>query len=183
MKPMLRATLLAAFLAVLTAPTTARAEGPYILPYERVTELWLTPSQARMYGPGAVNSLLGMEPGGAVGCQTPSVWCVADLTLYGVPADATFAFLSGILLITNPIGQSANFTITFRRPGWPGNCAKYIGQVVNANNPGGGERSGMALWVPIENGKVEYCFEYTGPIGWPDAAAYGVNLTVQGWAR
>ena len=164
-------------------PLTASADGPRPLPWTSVRELWITPSQARMYGPpGAVQSLIGTPQ--LVGCQMPSTWCVADLTLWGVPTDAKFAFLSGILLITHGINaQSADFHLTFRQPGDDtADCTKYIGQVIEPFQAGG-QRSGMAVWVPLVDGKLEYCFRYTGQAGWPDFAAYGVNLSVQAWAR
>lgn len=160
----------------------AHADGPYILPWEKVTELWLTPSQVRLYGPGALNSGVGVSP--TVGCITPNAWCVADLRRYGVPADAKYAFLTGLLIITHGYGsQLAWMTVTMRRPGdTSANCEKYIGQVVEAHT-GGGQRSGMATWVALMNGQVEYCFNYALPIGWPDWSSYVVNLSVQAWAR
>lgn len=161
----------------------AHADGPYVLPWERVTELWITPSQARLYGPGAVQSLIGIPPP-TVGCQVPGTWCVADLKPWGVPADAKYAFLTGLLLITHGTNsQQAALQLTFRKPGdVTADCSKYLGQVIEPFI-GGGERSGMATWVALVNGTVEYCFQYEPPTGWPDWAAYGLNLSVQAWAR
>lgn len=162
----------------------ARADGPYILQWERVSEIWLTPSQVRMYGPGAVQSLIDSDPQYQLGCQQPDMWCTADLTVWGVPADAKYAMLTGILLISHGASeQSADIRVTFRKPGdATADCQKYLGQAAN-NRPGGGARSGMATWVPLAGGKTEYCFEFTGPLGWPTWSSYGINLSVQAWAR
>lgn len=167
--------------ALLLIPSLALADGPYILPWEQVTEIYFTPSQVRMYGPGALQSLVGVPD--PVGCQSQNTWCEADLTLYGVPTDAKYAFMSGLLLITHGTNaQQADYQITFKKPGTTGDCSKYLGQTVEPHT-GGGQRSNMSTWVPLSEGKTEFCFRYNAPAAWPNWSSYGVNLSVQAWAR
>jgi len=169
-------------LLFLLAQGCALADGPYALPWAKVKELWITPSQARMYGPGAVQSLIGTDS--PAGCQEPGTWCRADLKPFGVPDDAKFAFLTGLLIITHGTGeQLAAISLTFRQVGdTSADCDKMIAEAVETRI-GSGQRSGVATWVPVTNGTVEYCFNVVGQSGWPDWSAFGLNLSVQAWGK
>jgi hypothetical protein len=165
--------------------STAAAEPPNLpLPWLKLDSVYVTPGPARMYTNNAIHVLTRMQPGDALGPQDQGVWHTADLTPFGVSEDAKAAFLSGILIITHGLANEiAWMTVVFRRPGDQTDCSKYIGQVAETS-ASGGQRSGLATLVPLKDGKVEYCYRIPPNMpSWPDASAYGINLSVQWWGR
>lgn len=121
----------------------------------------------------------------------PGQWISVDVSALGVPSDAFAVNLGGLLLIT--VGQeigTANLTIAFRAPGKTNvTCGHYVGQAITVNPPSNnGARSPLSVWVPISNGRFEYCWQ-RGTVGtsfptgtlaaWPLTSSYGVNLSVQ----
>lgn len=116
------------------------------------------------------------------GTQGKDIWHTVDATVFGVPADARFIFLSGILIITkaNPAGN-ADLRLYIRKFGStdePG----VIGQTVIGPETGG-QRSTMASWVTLNCGKFQFKYVLsTGPSG-PPYITYGANLSIQMWAR
>ena len=103
--------------------------------------------------------------------------------LKGLTADAQAAFLSGLLIITRgTTSETADITLTFRRPGDGTPCTKYLGQAVEAHS-GGGQRSPISSWVPLDDGKFEFCYRIMTPGSWPTNSAYGINMSLQAWTR
>jgi hypothetical protein len=177
-------------------PYAARAEAPVLpLPWQKVTEFYVTPSPSRMYGPAnAVYVQTGLPAELNEGPQTRGVWHTVDLASFGVPSDAVAAFLSGLLIITGgEVAEVADLRVVFRRPGDTTPCTKYLGQTSFQTNVvptpygnmaiGGGQRSNMATWVPLADGKFEFCYQVSTGGAWPTNPSYGINLSLQAWAR
>lgn len=182
---------LAAVIAALCA-FQARAESPPSpLPWLRVSEFYVTPSPSRIYGPNnAVYVQTRLPEGSNVGPQQVDTWHTVDLAAFGVPSDAVAAYLSGMLVITGgTTPEIANITIGFRRPGDTTSCGKYLGQATFQTNSVagqsiiGGQRTNMATWVPLSNGKLEFCYSLSTAGAWPDNPSYAINLSIQAWAR
>lgn len=187
---------------ILFLSSSALAEAPpHPLPWERVEEIYFTPSQVRMYGPDNVVYIQCQIPQPYGACR-PNVWHRFDLKPLGVAPDAKFAFLSGMLIISHGyVFETSNLTVTFRRPGDnAASCAKYLGQAQATQNmspplltqggdpyivPVDSARSNMATWVPVSNGEIDWCYAYSGAVGlYPHGgSAYAINLSVQAWAR
>jgi hypothetical protein len=123
-------------------------------------------------------------------------WQEVDLTAapWNVGVTAKAAFLAGLVIISS--GNSAPETdsagIIFRAPGDTRiscSTANFIGQTIFQVNTvsgvilGGGQRAAMATWVPVVNGKIEYCWTRNTTGSWPNSGAYGFNLAVQAWAE
>jgi len=155
---------------------------PIILPFDKVNEIYLTASQDRLYGEAPVYVQLGTSY--PAGPTQQNVWHRVDLKPWGVPADAKFAMLNGLLVIThgtNP--QIADIKVTFRSPAdITADPTRYIGQCIEAHI-GGGQRTNMSAIVALLNGEFDYAYSATGPIGWPDYASYAINLSLDGYAR
>lgn len=119
------------------------------------------------------------------GCATENNFCVVDLKPSGVAADAKAAFIQGLLIITAGSDSPpaiANLTIAFRRPGDPAvTCAHYLGQAVIATFTG--ERTNFSSWVPLVDGKFEFCWRRTTHGTYPAVAAYGFNMGAQAWVK
>lgn len=171
-----------AWLFYLTWPV--HAEPPTLpLPWTRLDEIYVTPSPVRMYTNNAVQVLTRL--GDPLGPQEPNVWHTIDLTPFGVGVDATAAGLSGILIITHGYAvETAWLTLVFRRPGDAFNdCTKYIAQVIEPALQGG-VRAPFSTMVPLRKGQLEFCYRIPeGMPAWPDASAYGFNLSVQWWGK
>lgn len=183
--------LIAALLSALAPP--ALAQETYAPQWVQASEFYINVGPPRQYiGPVFVNSYTGA--GGAAGS-----WQLADLTgaPWSIPVDATAAKLRGIVIITggNQTG-TADIGVVIRAVGDTRvSCtgANYTGQAVFQTNVvpvngtnyviGGGERSGMATWVPLTAGKFEWCWTRSTPGQWPSQPSYGVNLSVESWAR
>lgn len=159
------------------------AAPPMPLPWLKVNEFYVTPSPSRMYGPDNAVYVQTRLPSN-YGPQQTGVWHKSDLKPLGVSADAVAAFLSGLLIITHGTAEEiADIRVAFRRPG-DTDCdtSKYLGQSCEAHI-GGGQRSGLATWVPLTNGEFEFCYQIATPGAYPQNSAYAINLSLQAWAR
>lgn len=174
---------------VLSSGWAAADTPPRPFPWVKANELYVTPSASRQYGPdengeaGNVIYVITRIPGPVYGPQESGVWHTVDLKPLGVTADAQAAFLSGILIITRgTTSETADITVAFRRPGDGTPCTKYLGQAVEAHS-GGGQRSPISSWVPLDDGKFEFCYRIMTPGSWPTNSAYGINMSLQAWTR
>lgn len=181
---------LLAAIAIL-CPLSVSAEPPSLpLPWQKVTEFFVTPSPSRMYGPAnAVYVQTGLTSGNE-GPQERGIWHTVDLRPFGVSEDAAAAFLAGLLIITGGFTEeTADIQVGFRRPGDTTPCSKYLGQtsfqtnIVNGQSLPGGQRSNMATWVPLAGGKFEFCYRVSTSGSWPVNPSYAINLSLQAWAR
>lgn len=180
-----------AFLAGLwLAGSAAHAQAPNYQ-WEKVNEFYVTRTPSIQYGAGVSPLFISTcSPYTAsAGCHTnwyyaTNTWHKIDLKPHGVAADAKVAFLTGLMIITHGSTQeTADAIIGFRKPGdTSATCGQYIGQVTEAHI-GGGQRSGLATWVPLENGEFEFCWRVSTPGLWPQHSSYGLNLAVQAWGR
>jgi hypothetical protein len=131
----------------------------------------------------------------------PQTWHVVDLTKctarapWCLPSDAAFAFVSAIMVQTSGNrSEGAGFGIVVRRPGDSAvtcDSHNYIGQTfLNAYGPPLGlynNRAEFSTWVPLTEGKFEYCWRQTStaetfPMH-PNGATYAINMSLQAWAR
>ena len=180
MKRFLLVLLLACASTLCWAPPAPPPPTP--TPWVTMTSLACANTQVMMYQNNAVYGSTNLSPNW--GLQAGS-WHLTDLTPYGVPTDAKFAFLSGMLVISHGTTQeTANVTITFRIPGdTTADQIQYLGQTLEAET-GGGQRSNAAMWVPVKDGKIEWLYT-TAPIPalYPVYSAYAVNFTLQCWGR
>lgn len=186
---------LTAALALLCSTGALAEPPPSPLPWLKVTDLYVTPSPARMYGPAnAVYVQTGLPSGLNEGPQTRGAWHTVDLTPFGVAPNATAAFLAGLLVITGgTAAEVADIQVGFRRPGDTTPCTKYLGQTSFQTNAvviggqvvplPGGQRSNMATWVPLADGKFEFCYNVSTGGAWPTNPSYAINLSLQAWAR
>lgn len=174
---------------VMTAGSALPDTPPNPFPWVKANELYVTPSASRQYGPdeagvpGNAIYVITRVPSTLYGPQQTDTWHTVDLKPLGVTADAQAAFLSGILIITHGnTPETADMTLTFRRPGDSTPCTKYLGQAVEAHI-GGGQRSPISSWVPLADGKFEFCYRISTPGSWPTNSAYGINMSLQAWTR
>jgi len=131
----------------------------------------------------------------------PQTWHVVDLTKctarapWCLPSDAAFAFVSAIMVQTSGNrSEGAGFGIVFRRPGDSNvtcDSHNYTGQTfLNAYGASLGlynNRAEFSTWVPLSEGKFEYCWRQTStaetfPIH-PNGTTYAINMSLQAWAR
>lgn len=119
-----------------------------------------------------------------VGDLATNVWHEVDLhELHGIPRTAVSAMISGILIITQGTTlATAGMTLAFRKSGDTSvNCNMIIAQAIEG--PGnGGIRSTMSAFIPLIDGKFEWCWTRQTTLQWPSSAAYGLNLHMQGYA-
>jgi hypothetical protein len=191
-------------------PPSARSdEIPHDTPYpihppiwRRATEIYFNSGPPRQpVGVGYLSTCWSAN-GACVNIgPPPQTWYVVDLTKCTVfapwclPSDAAFAFVSAIMVQTGGNrSEGAGFGIVFRRPGDSTvtcDSHNYTGQTfLNAYGlPLGlyNNRSEFSAWVPLSEGKFEYCWRQTStaetfPIH-PDGAAYAINMSLQAWAR
>lgn len=153
------------------------------LPWIKASEIYFTTSPSRMYANNAV--YVGTHLGANnYGTQGANQWHLVDLKPFGVTSDAIAAFLSGLLIITHGnAAETADLCIVFRQPG-DASCptTAYIGQTIEAA-VGGGQRSTMGTWVPLSGGCLEFSYSVNTPGDWPANSSYGINLSLQAWAR
>lgn len=110
-------------------------------------------------------------------------WHEVNVVPLGVPADAKAVFLAGILIITHgTTEETADLTIALRAKGDALNPGNYIGQTTEPH-VGGGQRSNMAAWVPLRDGKFEYYWTRSTQGQWPANSSYGINLSLQAYVR
>ena len=100
-----------------------------------------------------------------------------------------WAWARFLILTHGSVSESVDLQLTFRKPGDNAAlCSKMIGQTVEAH-VGGGQRSGLAVWVPVDNGVINWCYRrmvngvMSDAGSWPDYTSVGGNLSVLGWAR
>lgn len=173
---------------VLFASPALAEPPPQPLPWVQVSELHVTPSQVRMYSDNVVYFQCNLPT--PVGQCGSDVWRAYDLKPLGVPADAKFVFLAGNLILTHGTSvETVDVQLTLRKPGDnAASCSKYMGQSVEAH-VGGGQRSGLAFWAPVDNGVINWCYRrYVNGVmsdagSWPNNTAIGANLSVQAWTR
>lgn len=109
-------------------------------------------------------------------------WATIDVSEH-VPQDTKAVFLSGILILTHgTTAETCNLTTTFRAPGSTHPASDYNGQAVEGAI-GNGIRSTMSLWAPVVDGKFEFQWNRNTGGNWPAHCAYGVNLSLQAYAR
>jgi len=183
--------------------TVAFAEPPPSMTWVKLSEIYYTTSQVRLYGanPGqdcvatACNAIYVQTRLDAseacpsctsYGWQTPSVPVTVDLTQppFNLPSDAKAAFLTGMLLITHgTTSEVADIHLTAAADGEPIDCTKYLGQTVEQTNSG--QRSNAAFWVPLTNGKFKFCYVLPSSVtaSWPVGSSYGINFSLQMWGR
>lgn len=131
----------------------------------------------------------------------PQTWYLVDLTKctelapWCLPSDAAFAFVTAIMVQTSGNRmEGAGFGIVFRRPGDANvTCEShnYTGQTfLNAYSPPLGlnnNRAEFSTWIPLAEGKFEYCWRQTSTTGTfpthPNGMTYAVNMSLQAWAR
>jgi hypothetical protein len=180
--------IFASIFALFCAASASAEPPPQPLPWTQVSEFHFTPSQTRLYTENPVYFGCNLPaPWGQCGSD---VWRSGDLKPLGVPADAKFVFLSGILILTHGTNaESVDLWLTFRKPGDnAASCGKLIGQTTESA-VGSGQRSGLAVWVPVDNGVINWCYRrYVNGVmsdagSWPDYTSVGGNLSVLGWAR
>lgn len=201
---------IAAALAAFFVPAVSIAEPPpEPLPWERATDIYFTPSQVRMYSDNVIYVQTRLEGGVCLGVCQEQTWTQIDLTRYGVPTDAKFVFLSGLSIISHGYTlENANIFSSYRRPGSNSDplCEKYMTQAQDTRDgtppggpylmrsngsiysmPSGSSRSNFALWAPVANGKLEFCYRIqtnaANPGNYPNFSSYGLNASIQGWAR
>lgn len=165
---------------------------PQPMPWVKLSELYYCPLQVRMWGP---DTLSDPQPWTGLYVRVnvsdpypdpallPNTVYTVDLTPLGVAEDAKVAFLSGILIITHgSASETGDVRVTMAAHGDPLDVSKYIGQTVEAQ-VGGGQRSNMATWVPLNAGKFDFSFQANTTGVWPANCGYGINLTLQAWGR
>lgn len=109
-------------------------------------------------------------------------WLVATVP-DDVPHDVIGVHLAGILIITygsHDLSESADLEIKFRAFGSTLN-PDYCMQVCEARS--GGVRSNAAVWVPVNDGKLEYKWKRTTPPPYPEHASYGFKLFADAYLR
>lgn len=192
-----------ATLLALTSIAIARAEPPTLpLPWVKLSEIYYTPSQARLYGSGGASINCGkpvthtnpcnavyvqthLPTGSNEGPQAQNTPHVVDLVPYGVAEDAKVAWLSGLLIITHgSSSEIADIMVSFAAENDAAfNCSKYIGQTIEAAT-GSGQRSNFSTMVPLTNGKFKFCYRLATPGGqYPSQSSYAINLSLQAWGR
>ena len=180
MKRLTLSILLFFFSALCWAPPAPNPPTP--TPWVTMTMLACANTQVMIYENNAVYGSTNVNPNW--GFQS-NQWITTDLTPYGVPPTAKFAFLSGMLIITHGYAdETANVTFTARIPGdLTANPIQYLGQTLEAQT-GGGQRSNAAFWVPIKGGKIEWMYQTPDePALYPSYSAYAVNFTLQCWGQ
>ncbi len=106
-------------------------------------------------------------------------WQQLNVSALGIPSEAKAVFLSGLLIITHgTMAESCDLTISFRAPGNDLDAGNYMGQTVETAI-GGGQRSTMATWTPIKDGKIEFQWNRSTFGQWPTSCSYGINLSAQ----
>lgn len=115
--------------------------------------------------------------------MTPGYWYDIDVTKLGVPADAIGVFVSGLLIITHGSTQDqVNLTAAFRSPGDTLACGNYQLQTLDPW-AGGGQRTNAATWVPVKNGRFQFCWNTNQVQQYPVGSAVGINLSLQAYLR
>lgn len=202
---------IASIFALLFAASPALAEPPPLpMPWVKLSEIYYTPTQVRLYGAGSqppsfctisqpcnavyvmthLPTSIGNYGPPATNCVDPPTcnqWAsnpiTVDLAPFGIAEDAKVAWLSGMLIITHGTTvETADIHVTFAAYGGPIDCTRYLGQTVEPH-VGGGQRSNMSTLVPLSERKFQFCYFLNTPGEWPDNSSYGINLSIQAWGR
>jgi hypothetical protein len=169
-------TMLKFFLAALAILFSSGLSSAQTV-WEKSTEIYTNPDNSK-YPTGIFISSYIPSYGPPAG-----QWTQVDLKPYGVSADAKAVFLSGILIITHgTLAQTCDLSVTLRAPGSTLVGGAYLGQTVEAHI-GGGQRSTMGTWVPVENGIFEIHWGRSTFGQYPSECTYGVNLSLQAWVK
>jgi hypothetical protein len=113
----------------------------------------------------------------------PFVWHDIDLTQFGVSADATFAEITGILVITDVDSHINNLTACFRSPGSSLTADNYQMQAVTVWT-GDGYRGSQSITVRPVNGIVQlYWKALTNDSVDTGASSFLMNLRLSKWGR
>lgn len=121
-----------------------------------------------------VNSYTGVGP-------VANQWHQIDVTTFDVPATAKSVFLSGLLIITHGTSiATCDLTFSSRAPGDSLLAGNYITQTIEAST-GNGQRSAMAIWTPVKDGKIEIYWGRNTGGQYPTDCAYGINLSAQAY--
>jgi len=163
-----------------TPPALAQVE-PLPLAWQKTTEVYTTTVTPRILLNAPIALIVGTPT--AQGPQTQHVWHTVDLKPYGVAANAKWAELSGLLVITRGLAaETATLWLAFRRPGdTAASCTDYIGQITEMQP--GGQRAPFTVTVPLIDGKFEWCHRRSTLGSYPENSAYAANLVVQKWGR
>jgi hypothetical protein len=186
-------------------PGEIPADTPYpIHPpvWRKATEIYFNSGPPRQpVGVGYLSTCWSAS-GTCVNVGPPAqTWYLVDLTKctelapWCLPSDAAFAFVTAIMVQTSGNRlEGAGFGIVFRRPGDANvtcDSYNYTGQTfLNAYSPPLGlnnNRAEFSTWIPLSDGKFEYCWRQTSTTGTfpthPNGATYAVNMSLQAWAR
>lgn len=153
------------------------------LPTVPFTRGHVTTSQARMYSNNLVWAGAHLGAGNNYGMPV-NQWVLVDARPWfdsDFETKAAALFAAGIEIITGPNPSiTADMRITFARPSdLSADINGYIGQAALAGY--GGVRSGMATIIPVEAGFFKTAMMVMTAGDYPNAPAYGVNLTPQFW--
>ena len=137
-----------------TGQVSVFSDGPSAAPYT----VWL-------------NTYNGQSiPSGIVKGQ----WTTIDLSAK-LPVGTKALHATGILIITHGTTvETCDLTVSFRDYGSSA-TPSYIGQATEAH-VGGGQRTNMAAWIPVSNGKFDFKYDYNTTGTWPTHCSYGVSL-------
>lgn len=115
---------------------------------------------------------------------TPGQWHTIDLKPLGVSADATFAEISGFLIITDNGPEIDNLTATFRRPGGTLHEGNYQMQAISVF-AGDGARQVQSVTVPLVDGRFEFFWrkEVGGVPENGHPSSFLLNLWLSKWGR
>lgn len=178
-------------LPLLIAPGGAEPVSQHLpLPWTKLDEIYYTPSQARLYGYNTCADALPynaiyMDTGfaGACGPTQQLVWRTVDLTPFGVASDASAAYLAALIVVTPYASGTADIWVGLRRFGSTEdpNCERRIWQGTTGfpSSMGTQVRSPAGSWVPLSEGKFQYCYRIPNAIN----ASFAVIASVQAWGR
>lgn len=181
-------SILTSLAILIVSCATAEAQQTIPPSWVKATEYYVNVGPPRQYlGPVQATNCWYTTSCGSKG-PLPGQWQIVDLTVapWLLAADAKAAMLSGVLIITHgTTAETADLQVVFRPPGDVRvSCdgANLIGQAMETA-VGNGQRSNMSTWVPLVDGRLEYCWRTSTPGTWPNNSSYAVNLSVQAWVR
>lgn len=180
--------LIALALMLFASPVLATTAQTLPVPWVKTTETYVIFGQVSVHPNNPVNLITGTKVGDPApprGPQVQNAWSSVDLKPYGVAADAKWAMLQGIQLITasqNHTLETATIQASFRAPGTAGVCSDYSNESA-VSVPMQGIRDSTMAVVPLVNGAFEWCYKRSTGGTQPDHASYGINLSVVMWGR
>lgn len=114
------------------------------------------------------------------------VWVEVSLAQFGVPASAGEIFVQGIMIVSPAVvAGTPDVWFQCRAPQSTLPAGSYqaqaIGQVtyIQSDRVFVGARSSVGMWCPVRDGKVQFYWHASGP----SDAAFGINLSLQAYAR